>query len=258
LRAELGIPGAPASIEGFLGGGESDPLPLLTAETLRRLEALRIETKADYVRQMTLLDQLRKLEKNSTPEVLAQASATAAPDPLLNALLEQQSTAEQRLVVLTKDFGPAHTEVVNCRVLLEDLQHKIRSRVDGVMIGLDARVLTLSNSLENLNYEVALTVTNDVLRANKSRPYFEAKRNLEELQRFRQILEFKIAGERIDVELPRTTMVEIVDWAAPGLRPVSPNLPRALASIALGVLLDIAGLLMLTGRVGARSEPQPV
>jgi uncharacterized protein involved in exopolysaccharide biosynthesis len=53
-------------------------------------------------------------------------------------------------------------------------------------------------------------------------------------------------------------MVEIVDWAAPGLRPVSPNLPRALASIALGVLLDIAGLLMLTGRVGARSEPQPV
>jgi beta-lactamase regulating signal transducer with metallopeptidase domain len=258
LHAELGIPGAPASVEGFLGGGESDPLPLLTALTLRRLEALRIETKTEYVRQMTLLDQLRKLEKNSTPEVLVQASATAAPDPLLNALLEQRSTAEQKLVVLTKDFGPAHTEVVNCRVLLEDLQHKIRSRVDGVMIGLDARVLTLSNSLDNLNNEVVLTATNDVLRANKSRPYFEAKRNLEELQRFRQILEFKIAGERIDVDLPRTTMVEIVDWAAPGLRPVSPNLPRALASIALGVLLDIAGLLMLTGRVGARSEPQPV
>jgi uncharacterized protein involved in exopolysaccharide biosynthesis len=224
---------------------------------LRKLESLRIENKAEYVRQTTLLDRLGRLRKDSSPEVQAQVISIAAPDPLLNNLLEQLSLAEQRLVVLKKDYGPEHTEVLNSQALVEDLHHKIKSRVDGIMIGLEARVLSLSNSLDSLNLEVGMATTNDVVRANETRPYFEAKRNLEELQRFRQILDFKIAGERIDADLPKTTMVEIVDPAAAALRPVSPNLPRAVALIALGVLLDLAGLRMLTGRPDAGSEPQP-
>jgi hypothetical protein len=111
----------------------------------------------------------------------------------------------------------------------------------------------MSNSLDNLNQEVAQAVTNDVAQASRTRPYFEDKRNLEELQRFRQILETKIANEKIDVTLPKNAMVEIVDRAVPAQRPIFPNLPRALAIIALGVLLDIAGLLMLKGRLGTGS-----
>ena len=52
-------------------------------------------------------------------------------------------------------------------------------------------------------------------------------------------------------------MVEIVDRAVPPLRPISPNLPRALALIALGVLLDIAGLLTLNGWPQDDSKPTP-
>ena len=47
----------------------------------------------------------------------------------------------------------------------------------------------------------------------KNQPYLEAKRNLEELQRFRQILDLKIASEKIDTDLPKTMMAEIVDKA---------------------------------------------
>jgi hypothetical protein len=47
------------------------------------------------------------------------------------------------------------------------------------MLGLDARVLSLSNSLDSLKQEVATAITNDVERANRSQRYFEAKRNLE-------------------------------------------------------------------------------
>jgi hypothetical protein len=95
------------------------------------------------------------------------------------------------------------------------------------------------------------------VRANQVRPYFEAKRDLEELQRFRQVLDMKLASEKVELDLPKTTMVEIIDQAAPALRPVSPNLPRALALIAFGVLLDIAGFRLLAGRAGAGSEPRP-
>jgi capsular exopolysaccharide synthesis family protein len=104
------------------------------------------------------------------------------------------------------------------------------------MLGLDARVLSLSNSLANLEREVKMATTNDVEQANYTRPYFEAKRSLDELQRFRTILDAKISYEKIDVALPKTTMVEIVDTAVANPRPAKPNKPL---NIALGIIIGL-------------------
>src|ERR1035437_7560368 len=113
---------------------------------------------------------------------------TAAPDTFLSSLLDQLTMAEQRLVALEKEYGPEHAEVLKCKAMADDLHSKIKSRVDGIMLGMDARVLSLSNSLDNLEKDIEKATTNDVAKAGQSRPYFEAKRDLEELQRFRQIL----------------------------------------------------------------------
>ena len=104
LRMELNISDAMASGDG--------PSPLMTADTLRKLESLRIESKAEYVRQVTLLDRLKSLGKELGPEGLAQAIPTAAPDTVLSSLLEQLTMAEQRLVALEKEYGPEHAEVI--------------------------------------------------------------------------------------------------------------------------------------------------
>ena len=151
-------------------------------------------------------------------------------------MLEQLTVAEQRLVTQEKEYGPLNTEVIKCKAMAEDLHNKIKSRVDGILLGLETRVLSLSNSLDNLEKEVALATTNDVVRANQTRPYFEAKRALDELQRFRQILDMKIASEKIDVDLPKTMMVEIVDRAVPSARPARPNKPL---NIALGIIIGL-------------------
>jgi uncharacterized protein involved in exopolysaccharide biosynthesis/Zn-dependent protease with chaperone function len=249
LRVQLNINDVAASAEG--------PAPLMTADTLRKLEGIRIESKSEYSRQVALLDRLKALGAERGPEGVAQAIPTAAPDVVLNSFLEKLGTLEQQLVGLKKNFGPGHAEVVKCQAMIEDLHNKIKTRVEGIMLGLNARVFALSNSLANLDVEVEKATTNDVARANQSRPYFEAKRNLEELQRFRQILDMKISNEKIDVEMPKTMMVQIVDRAVPSLRPASPNLGRALALIVLGVLLDIAGLVLLRGRSQTDSLPHP-
>ena len=125
------------------------------------------------------------------------------------------------------------------------------------MLGLEARVLSLSTSLDSFNQGVAQATTNDAVEASRTRPYYEAKRNLQDLQHFRQILDMKIASEKIDGNLPNTRPVEIVDRAVPPLRPISPNLPRALAVIVVGILLDIAGLLMFNGLPRLESKPRP-
>jgi polysaccharide biosynthesis transport protein len=46
----------------------------------------------------------------------------------------------------------------------------------------------------------------------------------------------KIAGEQIDVALPKTMMVEIVDTAKTGMKPVRPNKPL---NIALGIVIGL-------------------
>jgi len=247
LRVELNITDALAR--------EESPSPLMTAETLRELESLRIESQAEYVRQATMFERLKALQKELGPEGLAPAMSTAAPDAVLSSYIEHLGAAEQQLAGLSKEYGPQHVEVLKIKSQIEDLHDKIRTRVEGAMLGLDARVLSLSNSLDNLNKEIALAITNDVVRANESQQYFEAKRNLEELQRFRHILKMKVASERIDLGFPKMAMVEVVDRAAPAARPVSPNLTRALTLILSGALLDIAGFMMLARRPGAASEP---
>ena len=228
LREDLNMSDAAASSEG--------PSALMTTETLRRLEGLRIESKTEYVRQMTMVEHLKVMGKELGPEGLAQAIPTAVTDSLLNSLLEQLSVAEQRLVITEKEYGSLNAEVIKCKALAEDLHTKIKSRVNGIMLGLETRVISLSNSLDNLVNEIALATTNDVNRANQTRPYFEAKRNLDELQRFRQILDVKIAAEKIDVDLPKTMMVEIVDKAVASARPVRPNKPL---NIALGIIIGL-------------------
>ncbi|MCX6923296.1 MAG: hypothetical protein NT154_08820, partial [Verrucomicrobia bacterium] len=248
LRGELNISDEAASAD--------SPLPMMTAETLRKLESLRIESKAEYVKARTLLERLKSLEKEVGTEVLASAITTAVPDTLLSSLQEQVNLAGGKLVALEKEFGPDHVEIIKCKAVLADLGERVKNRVNGIMLGLDARALGLSNSMENLDQEVETATRNDKNRVNQSRPYFEAKRNLEELQRFRQLLDMKLASEKVDAQLPKTASAEIVDRAVPALRPVTSNVRGALALIALGIFLDIVGLVMLKGRAGAGLAPR--
>jgi len=163
--------------------------PLMTADTLRKLESLRIESKAAYIRQAATLDRLKSLGKDVGPEGLAQAIPSAAPDNLLGSLLDQQAVTKQKLTSLTENYGQDSPEVVKASREVEDLRTKITNRVSSVMMGLEARAISLSNSLDNLQKEVEMVTANDNASAARTRPYFEAKRNLEELQRTRQILE---------------------------------------------------------------------
>jgi uncharacterized protein involved in exopolysaccharide biosynthesis len=239
LRAELNISNAAASADG--------PSPLITAETLRRLESTRIESKSALVQQETLLSRFEELKKDHGEEDLAQAITTAAPDSILTLLMEQLVLADQKLVVLEKDYGPEHAEVIKCKASVKDLHAKIRDRVRGIMRGCEVKVAALKKSLDNFEEEVARATTNDIQDAARSRTYYEAKRNLAEVERFRQVLTLKLASDRIEVQPPDTALVDIIELAEATTRPVAPNLPRALTFIVLGVLLDISGLCLLTG-----------
>jgi uncharacterized protein involved in exopolysaccharide biosynthesis/beta-lactamase regulating signal transducer with metallopeptidase domain len=236
LREKLGINDPLASAE--------SPTMLMTAETLRRLEASRIELEAQFIQQETLLKTLRSMPR----EKIVYSLPTASPDPVLTSLLEQKTLAEQALIVRQKDFGSEHPDVVKTRSQLEDIKAKINDQVDGILLGLDSRVSALREQLKKLKYEVEMAKASDIDFAQKSRPYFDAKRQLENAERFSQVLAMKVASEKIEAALPKSMSVEIMDLAEVPLRPVYPNRAQAAALILFGILLDFSGLRMIKAK----------
>ena len=224
LRVDLRIPDSMAN--------EYSAAPLITAESLRHINGLRLESQAEFVRNNVLLADLTNLTKAQ----LAQTLSTVVQENLLGNLLEQKNLADQRLLYIEKDLGPEHPDVIKARAAQADLEEKINLRVEGDMLGLKTKVHALGMSLTNLNEEVARATQEDIDKANESQPYYAAKRRLEELIKFRSLLDSKIAVERVDKELPKSIMVTIIDTAQPGASPVRPNKPL---NIALGIIIGL-------------------
>ena len=209
------------------------PTVLISAETLRRFETLRIESQAELAREQTLLDQLQGLSVDELAQVIP---STGIQDQLLSSLLEQKTIADQRLIAVKNEYGLGHSEVLKGSSQVEDLNAKIKERVSGFLKGLATKVAGMKQSLAELKKSVEDAQANDIAKATESRPYWEAKRDLEEAQRFRTLIDQKILIERTDLMLPKSSMVEIVDRAVPGLFPVRPN---KTLNIALGVIVGL-------------------
>ena len=91
-------------------------------------------------------------------------------------------------------------------------------------------------AVDAMKNEVATAQQKELEQAKETRPYWEAKRKLEDAQHFRQVLYQKISQEETDIKLPKSSMVEIVEQATPGMKPVKPNKPL---NIALGIVIGI-------------------
>jgi capsular exopolysaccharide synthesis family protein len=224
LRGELGVSDADA-----VGTG---PSPLLEAETLRRLEGMRIEKEAMYVQEEKLIQQLKATPAADLKLVLP----TAVTDPQLAELLTQLNYVQQERILLKKDLTDDHPSVLTATRRIQDLERKISERTEGIIKGLEVRVAAIKEAWDSLKTNVANAKLVDIAKAEKSRPYFEAKQRLEEFLRFRSILNMKLASEKIDVAIARSKMVEIVDRATPSMKPVRPNKPL---NIILGVVIGL-------------------
>ncbi|HTL55305.1 MAG TPA: M56 family metallopeptidase [Candidatus Limnocylindrales bacterium] len=215
----------------------------LSAETLRKVEGLRLESQAEYVRSKVLLEKLKTLPSDE----LAQAiPTTGIQDPLLPPLLEQLDLAKQKLAALTIEYGPEHSEVRKISSQIAELRERINDRTKGFLLGYSARVDSLAQGLNDLSNAVAEAAQEDIMTANSTAPYFQAKRELEEQERLRQMLRLKIESQK--TETPRNSPVEIVDRASPASYPSRPNRPLAVSGIASGVLLALCGLVLARRR----------
>ena len=159
------------------------------------------------------------------------------------------------------DLRPVrNTSLIEIRAYSEkpDEAAKIANAVAGAYrdYRLQERVRKISGSIRVL--EQAYDDNNSMIRsiraemaevsfqqaAQRTNRVEESTRRLEGLQRFGQALFTKLAAEKVEVTLPATSMVQIVDTAMPGLRPVRPNTP---VNIMIGIVVGgLGGLFLAT------------
>lgn len=210
-----------------MGPGSSiDPL------NVQHYNSVKIEAETQYVREEKMLSKLKELSS----EELRQAIPTATPDPILTTLLQDLNSTEDQLVTKRSDYGDQHPEVMRLVKLQDQLNKAINERVAGIMKGIETRVAALKAVVQNSEDKVYEAKTNDIARAETSRPYYIAKADLERLRKFRDVLELRKFQENVDVKMPKSMMVDVIEHALPGDRPVRPNKPL---NIFLGIVIGL-------------------
>ena len=165
-----------------------------SGESLRKLESARVEAMADSAQIDTLLDQLKRLTRSE----LKKAILTASPDPSLSTLVEQQSAAEQKLAIVSENFGSTHPEVRTAQKLVATIANQINDRMDGILEGMKAKAAAHAGKLKQIKEEISAAKDSDIEAARRRRPYFQAKRDLENLQLARDRLQLRLLQEKVD------------------------------------------------------------
>lgn len=211
---------------------DGNQLMTLEPETVRRLENARIEALASYTQIHSQVERLESLKAEKLRVVLP----TVWPDSILTELLSRYALAEQELTTLRKDFGEDHPNVMRTRQLLDRINTQIDVKVDAILEGLKIKEAGFKGDLDLRTVELDKAKKEDVEKAKTTSEFSMARRDLEFQKQIRQTMIMRIVQENVDTKLPKSSIVEVVDQAEPGLKPVRPNIPL---NIALGVIVGL-------------------
>ena len=222
LRTDLGISDA--------AGEES--YSIIEPEIVRRYEAELITSKGVHTTQSTLLEGL----KEQSVEQLRASILTAHPDAQLDVLVRELHTGQQTLANHSIDLGEQHPRIKGLKKVVTTLEGQIDDRIQGVLAGLELRVKSSKAQVEQLQRDVAEAKQRESDMREKGRKYFDAKRELSNTTRIRDTILFRIMQEEVDLELPKSSTVEIIDDADLPEKAVKPNIPL---NIALGMVVGL-------------------
>jgi succinoglycan biosynthesis transport protein ExoP len=209
------------------------PTPTLDQERLRTYNTTMMEGQTRYNRFKEQYDQLMALNPDKLKEVLP---TIGNPDSTLNSLLDKLNESKQAYVRLTTDYSTNNPDVIRIQSLIDELNREIDDRVNGIMIGMENNLNTEKAALDTLTNEVDTAIQKDQEEAARGQPYWEEKRKLANLVDFHKVLAARIESERIDLDIPKTSVVEITEYGEPGKDPVRPNKPL---NITLGLIFGL-------------------
>jgi capsular exopolysaccharide synthesis family protein len=211
------------------------PSPTLNQQQLQNYQVQQIADEKDYMKMQTQLAGLQAMQATN-PAELRDVLPTMISDPELGGLLDQLHKAEQNLAQLKVDYSTNYPDVMRQQKMADVLNTEIDARVSGLIDGLSTQVKALKASLDAQTATVQAAILKDREEAQKSQPYWELKRQLADLNELNKLLQAKIMDTKVDLDLPKTTMVTIIDQAQPAKTPARPN---KTLNIILGIVIGL-------------------
>ena len=180
------------------------PMMLSESEEFRRYLSSRFEKDQAYKKQKEVFEKLSAIDIVALRDVLPGFQ----PDSELSSLIGELNAADQKYVSQINDLGPSHPQIQAVNDLRELLNKKIDARVGGILKGLETQVSTAKSELDSIGKAVEDARLIDQDKLTKTRPYFDKKRELEELNDLRRLITRKKNIEEVDLKLPKSEQVE--------------------------------------------------
>ncbi len=138
---------------GAAGSPNASSTKTISAERLQELQDLLKQKDAEYVQKKSEFEKLKAMDH----EALKKALPIAMPDTQLNELMSELDLAERALAELQTKYTPEHPRVRIAQEAVDDLKRKVDARIEGIMLGLEAKVAfsksyaeTIKSDLEKL------------------------------------------------------------------------------------------------------------
>lgn len=228
LRLELKISDYIAEGQGAMG-------PTLEPEAVRKLDMERLTLEGQCSQLEKFLAELESLDDEKKLESLMGANPN---DVVLNELILKKNLAEQELSTIDVSYTADHPDVKRMTQVLQTINQQIDDRVKSSISGLRSRAVTLRTQAEANQKMLDEAKQLDAENSAKYRPYWNAKRDLENESKLRDLLRTRLRVENIEQDIPRASIVQVTDPAEPGLKPVEPNLPL---HVVLGIIVGLVG-----------------
>jgi capsular exopolysaccharide synthesis family protein len=213
----------------------SGPGSTLGPMNVIQLNSIKIQADSDAKKQQAQLETVKSL-KESNPQQLRFTLPRLSPDPILSQLLQEYLQVDSQLAFQLGSLGQEHPDVKKNLELKGKLDKQIDEQVEGSIHAMETAVVTYTSVAAGAQLQLNEARTNDIKIAQETRPYWEAKAELDRMRRMKEVVDLRKFQEEIETGMPRTTMVTLVTTALVNPRPVRPNKPL---NIALGIVIGL-------------------
>ncbi len=178
-------------------GNRPNIAPSSEPEVSTKLQTLLLEAQSEYAHSVALYGLLTNMSRAE----LKRSLYTISPDPQLSKLLENLSTNEQKLAEQLELYSSEHPEVHRFQAIVKKIYAQIDDRIDGILEGLKAQMVAKKAKVDYLQATLDKARDGEVKTVGDRRQYFQAKRDLENLQLIIEKLRMRLVQEKIDAAI---------------------------------------------------------
>ncbi len=140
---------------------------------MQALQQQIVEAQALLAQNEIMLKNLKSMNLDD----LRKALPSIIPDGQFDTLMKELDLAEQQLINLRNDYSQDHPRYQSAQALVQDLNQKVKDRIDGILLGLQAKV-----NAENAYLDALKAKTQNAQSSNPSERVDALKAELDKAQ----------------------------------------------------------------------------